>query len=394
MFFDCIVIGKGLIGSATAKYMAAEGRRVAVIGPDEPEDHERGIVFSSHYDQARIQRIIGTHAAWTMLNKRSVEAYPDIQKKSGITFYTPSGCLYVNPHGWDEYLTNAGNFNKLVNSITKQYRKAKDLMRDFPGYQFSENSVGLFEGDPAGIINPRLLIKAQLEIFKNLDGTIIKEIVSEVRKTKNGFTIETLGGNLYNASKSIVTAGAFINNFKLLPVKLQLNIKSETTIWVKVSSRQTELLKHLPALLYEINEPEIQNIYLIPPVLYPDNNNYLKMGANMPEDVHFSTLEEMQEWFRVPCTGRGLQKLENAVHFLLPDLKMKSTITKKCIIARTSHKRPYIGNVDDNWYVAAGGNGYGAMCSDAIGKLAAHAVVHSAFSPEFSSEDFQPVKMH
>ncbi|GMR24679.1 MAG: hypothetical protein BMS9Abin37_3261 [Acidobacteriota bacterium] len=58
-FFDYAVIGKSLIGSATARYLSQDGERVAVIGPDEPKKHRahRG-AFSSHYDQGRITRLI------------------------------------------------------------------------------------------------------------------------------------------------------------------------------------------------------------------------------------------------------------------------------------------------------------------------------------------------
>ena len=36
--FEYIVIGKGLIGSAAARYLSENSSRVALIGPDEPED--------------------------------------------------------------------------------------------------------------------------------------------------------------------------------------------------------------------------------------------------------------------------------------------------------------------------------------------------------------------
>ena len=82
MEFDCIVIGKGLIGAAAAKYISLQGCSVVVIGPDEPPDMKEGIVFSSHYDQARIQRIIGTDAVWTSLNQQSANAYPLLQRET------------------------------------------------------------------------------------------------------------------------------------------------------------------------------------------------------------------------------------------------------------------------------------------------------------------------
>lgn len=37
--YDVVVIGRGLIGSATARHLATNGAHVCVIGPGEPADH-------------------------------------------------------------------------------------------------------------------------------------------------------------------------------------------------------------------------------------------------------------------------------------------------------------------------------------------------------------------
>ena len=73
--FDVIVIGKGLVGSAATKYLSASQKNVALIGPDEPADYNNAIVFASHYDQARVQRLIGKDEAWTKLNIDSAKQY-------------------------------------------------------------------------------------------------------------------------------------------------------------------------------------------------------------------------------------------------------------------------------------------------------------------------------
>ena len=89
--FDVIVIGKGLVGTAAAKYLSAIQQDIAIIGPDEPLDKENAIVFASHYDQTRVQRIIGKDESWTKLNVDSVKQYGDIRQKSGIEFHEGQG---------------------------------------------------------------------------------------------------------------------------------------------------------------------------------------------------------------------------------------------------------------------------------------------------------------
>ncbi len=392
MEFDCIVIGKGLIGSAAAKYLSESVKRVAIIGPGEPSDTQQGIVFSSHYDQARIQRIIGTDATWTLLNQQSAAEYPSLQKESGISFHTPVGCLYVNPHGSDFYLEQVDELSRRFNTVYQFFETEKTLKEAFPEFDFPEISKGIFEDAPSGYINPRLLVEAQLKIFEKNNGTVIDEIAQEVIHENDCIKIITSEGNIFKCKKVLVAAGAFTNSFNLLDKKLDFKLKSETTIWAKVSQQEAMRLNKLPSLLYEIDTPEIQNIYLIQPVKYPDGNYYLKMGANIPGDIYFESLEEIQNWFRKTDNNENLKILQQLLMTLLPQMKVEEFTTRKCIITRTPHGKPYIGALDKKGlFVAAGGNGYGAMCSDALGKIAAHLLIENNFPTEFDKMDFLPV---
>ena len=76
---------------------------------------------------------------------------------------------------------------------------------------------------------------------------------------------------------------------------------------------------------------------------------------------------------------------------MLPGLQVQDYIAKRCIITYTGHKHQYIGPVEENVYIATGGNGYSAMCSDAVGKLSAHVVLNYAFPEPYMEQDFKPL---
>ncbi len=390
--YDYIVIGKGLIGSAAAKYLSYSDGKVAIIGPKEPSDMQKGIVFASHYDQARIQRIIGKDATWTLLNQHSAAIYPSLQKESGVNFHTPVGCLYVNPHGSDFYLEQVDELGEKCNASFNFFENGKSLKEAFPEFDFPERSKGIFEDAPSGYINPRHLVKAQLKVFGKNNGTIINEIAQEIIHEKDCLKIVTGAGNILESKKVLIAAGAFTNSLNLLDRKLDFKLKSETTIWAKVSEEEAMRLNKLPSLLYEIDTPEIQNIYFIQPVKYPDGNYYCKMGANVPADIYFDNLEDIQNWFRKADNNGNLKILEKSLLTLLPRIKVEEFTTKKCIITRTPHGKPYVGRLNKNGlFVAAGGNGYGAMCSDALGKIASHLLIENTFPREYDEIDFLPV---
>ncbi len=83
--FEYAVVGAGLIGSATAKYISEINPNTVLLGPSEPKDKKshQGI-FGSHYDEGRITRISDTMSGWAYLAKKSIQQYKTIEKKSGI----------------------------------------------------------------------------------------------------------------------------------------------------------------------------------------------------------------------------------------------------------------------------------------------------------------------
>ncbi|QNK64123.1 FAD-binding oxidoreductase [Pedobacter sp. PAMC26386] len=388
--FDIIVIGKGLVGTSAAKHLSYSHKRVAIIGPDEPLDYDKSIVFASHYDQARVQRIIGKDKVWTRLNLESVKQYQTIQEQSGIDFHHSVGCLYVNPSGADEYLNKAAFLASQFNLAYTSYSKGSGITRDFNSYNFPDSSHGLLEKSPAGLINPRLLLKAQLTIFEKNKGANLNDTVLDITYHKQGFTVKSHEGNTYHASKILLAAGSFVNFFNLSTQKLKLKLKNEIILLARLTPEQAQELAQLPSLLYEIDNGTTEGIYLIRPVQYPDGHYYIKMGCNMPEDFYFDTIGQVQQWFRSGNSDQFINRLKQELLKILPNIEPVEYLTKRCIINRSVHGRPYIGETNQSGlFVASGCNGYSAMCSEAIGKTAAHFLINREFPENYLAKDFE-----
>lgn len=392
MIYDSIVIGRGLIGSAAAKYISRSQKNVALIGPDEETAFKEGIVFASHYDQARIQSIVGKNEIFTLLNQQSANEYSKLEDESGISFHSKEGCLIVNPAATDSY---QNDYKELAKKLDVKYKTfdSRDSLQSFnSNFDFPNSATGFFEAPPAGTINPGLLIKARSEVFKKNGGEIFNNIVNGISYEKDVVKISCINSKMFYAKKVLLAPGAFTNFLNLLNQKLFLKLKSETTIWVKVNADEAERLSSLPPLLYKIVEPEIDDIYLIRPIKYPDGNYYLKMGANIPSDFYFKNLEEIQNWFLKNKYEDNIPVLLNVLKSILPGLSIQECLEKKCIVTYTKHGQPYIGPIENKGlYIATGGNGYGAMCSEALGKIAATVLSENKFPPGFSEKDFVPV---
>lgn len=392
MIYDAIVVGKGLIGAAVARHLSMAVKNMAVIGPDEPADYHKATVFSSHYDSGRVQRLIGQTDALTRLNAASVASYPLIEKRSGISFHVGCGCLYVNPAGTDKYMQEVSERSRKFNIPAAVFHSGSDLNKAFPEFSFPESSVGMFEKTPSGYISPPQLIQAQLRIFEQQGGSIFRETVSGISFRNDRAEISTTNGNAYTAKKVIVAAGAFSNFCNLLPRRISLVLKSETVLLARLGMSEVKRLAALPSLLYEIDTPEVEGIYLTQPIRYPDGNYYLKMGCNLFQDIFFGTdLSEIQEWFRNGNSAANTELMKSALLHIMPGLRIESCITKRCILPRTQqHKNPYIGMMHEHLFVTAG-NGWSAMCADGIGYVMAHLVLHGAFPDGFAEEDYEVI---
>ena len=217
--FDYIVIGKGLIGSAAARYLSLRGR-TAVIGPDEPPDlatHEG--VFASHYDQGRITRQLSQDEVWAALARMSVAQYPAIEVESGIRFHYLVGGLYV-PAAVEapSYLLEMA---RLAERVAVEYKVMDEaaLRGRWPYLHFPDGWRGLYEAAPAGYINPRKLILAQLAAGQKRGLEVVRETAVSVESGPDCLTVTTDAGQSYQTRKALAATGAFGNSFALLPQK-------------------------------------------------------------------------------------------------------------------------------------------------------------------------------
>lgn len=391
--FDCIIIGKGPIGSAAAKHLKNSFGEVAIIGPDEPlHEASKALVFSSHYDQSRVQRVIGVDPVWTRLNQQSAARYPRLEKESGIRFHYPVGCLYISSYGKDHYLNNVPIQASQFRLPYQFFENAGLVHKALPDYAFPNGAFGMLEPAPSGHINPMQLIAAQLKVFEGKGGKVYRDTVIRVNKTGGRYALGTATGLEFSTDKVLVAAGAFSNFNNLLPRPLDLELKSETVLLAQVDEEETQRLSRLPSLLYELDTGEVEGIYLVRPVQYPDGKYYLKMGCNLSTDITFASLGQVQEWFRHGDTGANEKTLLKTLLQILPGLKAIGHKAKRCIISRTRHRLCYIGHGGmENIFVAAGGNGYSAMCAESLGEVAAHFVRHGQVPPEYPANSFEPV---
>ena len=391
--YDIVVIGKGLIGSAALRHLTVNcpELNVCVIGPDEPRNRKtHDGVFSSHYDQGRITRVLDPSPLWGKLARESIARYPHIESMSGLQFHHRAGCLRATdiPEHVLEIDACAARFKP-----PHQRLDAAGCKRAYPFLSFSNEFVAWDEKGEAGYINPRQLIEAQLKAAEAAGGMVMREIVASIDVFEDHVQIRTRAGESIQTRKALLTAGGYSNT--LLERKLELPTKSHTILLAEIPPGEVERLRRMPSIISSFDDPAVASLYMLPPVPYPDGKTYIKLGPSGLDERYFDATEDDRElipWFRSDGSAAIAAKMKKALHRMVRDLKVISYRTVPCLITKSAHGNPYVDAiVEDRLYVTTAGNGYGAKSSDEIGRIGAMLCATGEWHSDLERADFRAV---
>jgi sarcosine oxidase len=384
--FKSIVVGRGMMGAATARYLALQG-----IGPDEPTDwsNHHG-VFASHYDEARITRTIDSDPIWARLANRSIARYGEIAAESGIDFYSEVGCLIVGPKrgGQDPYV---GQVEAAAHQLGVSVEMLSDsaLKSRFRYFDFGSDCEGVYEEKNAGYVNPRRLVEAQSLLAEKAGARVIRRTAVSVREEGGLAIVTTDDGAVYTAERVLVAAGGFSINENLVPRPLDLKVYGRTVAFFEIPEEDLAAYTGMPSLIHQPDDPT-DHIYLLPPVRYPDGKTYLKIGGD-PDDLQLETEPEIRAWFRRGGRLTTRDHLRRIISDLVPTLADAPLSMAACVTSFTPENYPAIGFASDHIAVLTGGCGAAAKSSDEIGRLGAEFIQHGRIIDEAYGDVFRPV---
>jgi N-methyl-L-tryptophan oxidase len=326
------------------------------------------------------------------LADRASQQYRGLEEASGLRFHFPVGCLTV-AHTPEEsrYLRGRDDIVRLLGVNYAVLGDAAAIQHNFPFLAFPDDYQGNYELAPAGYINPRTMIRAQLHAARHNGATIRNDEVHSLTPSATHITVTTQRGDTYQAEKVLVATGAFANCYGVLSRPLALRVKSETIIMAQITPEEVERLGDMPALIYEIASPVLKDIYLLPPIRYPDGHFYLKMGCDTAADQTLPDLDAMRDWMIHGDSDVHKADLQAALQAIIPRLSASNWFTKRCLVTYTPHGKPYVDQLDERLFVATGGNGTSAKCADTLGHLAAQLMVGQAWDPVFDRATFHVV---
>ncbi len=376
--FDLVVVGLGLIGAATVRHATAMGARVVGIGTDEPEDWTTHPgPFASHYDSGRITRLLDGSTVWAELAKRSIEEYPTIARDSGTEFHRAAGVLWAADRGGLDNLHSVGE----IFGIDTQVRPFAD--QRVGAISLDPRADTIIERGPAGFIDARAMLKAQKQVARSDGATLMSEEVLDMRV--GALTEVRTSEETVHAPAVVVAAGAYSGS--LLP-GVPAVPTTEAVVLGEVSPEVAAELDGMPCVIHQQDPDGHVDVYLIPPVRYPDGRWYLKLGAETAHDVPLHGPGEIGSWMASAADERR-EELIGLLTGMVPGVEFTRFVVKPCVYTRTPSGLPIVDHVNPRVVVATGGNGRAAKSADALGSLAARLALTGDWDDPLPSTVFE-----
>lgn len=318
---------------------------IVLIGPDEPLDtaNHPG-PFGAHYDEARILVARGD-APSVALTWLTIEGMAQLEHAARESLIVRSGAL--------EIIDRGDGTTEMVDDIVA----------------VPAGATRLEEPPPQGYFNPRRYISAALSDAQAHGALIERTSAVNLGHSGGRFTVEC-GDVTVAADQVVIAAGAWSN--RLLPRPVALRLKQESVLFAELDEPTAAVVTMQPTVFHGLSG-NVESIYTLPPIRYPNGRWYLKLGANTLHDRAVNPIA-IDAWYR---DGKSLaqEDLEAAFASVFPRIEPRGFHVERCVITYTPHGRPYIAALDTpGLFIAAAGNGHGASWADGAGQLAARCV--------------------
>lgn len=380
---DFLIVGNGMFGAAIARHLAPHAK-VTMVGPEARADGSGA--YGAHHDEGRIIGDLSRDVVWSELSRRARDGMTELDP----TLITPCGALTATTRGGLGYLSVAARIRERQSAEIRALT-ANAACVGFPMVRFSRDKTILYQ-PAAGHFSPRRYVAAATQSAQADGATITSGAVRVLHTSATGTEAELGDGRRVRAGAAIVASGAFAADSDLLPAPVALRAKSEVYVMAELGDQQAVELEEMPCINTAIDHPELADLYVLPPIRYPDGRTYLKFGANTMIDRWLPDPAAVRAWYDRGNDDGPLPALREALTGLLPGVRVRAWHTRRCADAYTAHRRPYIDILEPGRLtIALGGNGRGAQAADAVGQLTAGLALTGHWPSDLPRDAFRHV---
>lgn len=204
MRYDAIVVGLGIMGSATLATLAARGKRVLGI-----ERFDLGHAMGSSHGVSRIIRIAYFEgAAYVPMVQRAARLWQSLGERLGEPILHVTGTLDLAPAS--HVLTDQSRQSCLANDLSFAELTAAEVMKRYPAFHLPADYAGILQPDGGFLASDRAL--AGYQMLALADGAELRArepMLGFDPLPDGGVRVRTDAGS-YEASSLVLTTGGWI----------------------------------------------------------------------------------------------------------------------------------------------------------------------------------------
>lgn len=331
--YDAIVVGVGGIGSAICSTLARSGLSVLGVEQFSPL-HDKG---SSHGETRAIRKAYFEHPGYVPLLNRSYELWEQLEKRNQIQLLYKTGCLIMGPNGC--HVVEESRKSADSAHLPYELLNTKEIKQRF-GVSLEEEAIGFYESEGG-----YLRVEKCLEVFQNEAKTFGATLLFDIKVTDIGENSITTNEGTFQASKIILCAGAWTDQFLSVPLK----VKRAVQFWFEPA-----IDNKLPVFFQET--PKGDWIYG-----FPEVEGRMKVAFhNILEDCSPETI-------RREVGKSEIQKIEKVIRALNPGIG-KYLASKTCMYNMTPDEHFLLGEYQGK-VIASGFSGHGFKFAPVIGEI-------------------------
>lgn len=356
--YDVVIVGAGVMGSATAYWLSRAGKRVALLDKYSP-----GHVRASSADESRMVRYqYRGQTLYTEMVAAAVELWKEFDRRMGTSFYREQGALALQARP-DNAPFMEGYEGLLDLGYEPRWLDRGEVRRRYP--QFTNVDSGYLLEGLGGYVAAGPVTQALAQAAADLGADLqIGVEVTELQAT-GGRTARAVArdGRAFEAEVFVIAAGSWTP--KLLPKSL-----------IPIRSTAERLHYLTPPDTDAYSYPRL------PPFFVMDTNFYgfpvhWRGCVKVADDTIGATFDPDRD--REHEDPEALAKLRAFLRRHMPDLSEAEVVySKTCTYSMTPDTDFVIDHLPDmeNAIVAAGFSGHGFKFGILIGQILADLAVH------------------
>jgi len=343
MKYDVIVVGGGIMGSATAYWISKAGKSVLLIDQFKIENS-----INASYDYSRIFRYsYGKDEFYTNMAVESLKLWQEVEREAGKQLYFNCGALYLGNKGDDFAMESFRTLKKLGHRVS--LLEFKELQEKYP--QFYNVEYGVLDHN-AGIIEANSAVLSLVELAKHYGAEVLEETKAnkiENRKVllENEVTVD--------CEKIVLTCGSWVQNLieEYVPIKL----RKGQTLYLKPKDKYLFSKDKLPVYIHREAGFFGIPIHGIDAVKFAPTSDPIDLDSvDVEHTIDDKVIEDCSKQMK-----SYLPKLEDA----------ELVATRVCLHDMTPDGDFIIDKLDENIILGAGFSGHGFKFAPLVGKILA-----------------------